>query len=186
MVGAERVEHRAVAAGDRRERRLVHRREVVVLGERVDRQLPVDRTSPAPSRPAATTGRCPTSRVLRPAAPGMRGCPASRRDRATSTGNPRIRSPAIRSTLGLPADLSGKPFLARHADQVAVEVIIPRVVRAHAAGGRTPHPSAICDCRCRQTLSNALPIRRMCGSAGWTGPLPSWCSTRRACGNSET
>ncbi len=43
VVGAEGVEHRAVTAGDRRERRLVHRREVVVLGERVDRQLPVDR-----------------------------------------------------------------------------------------------------------------------------------------------
>jgi len=43
VVGAERIEHRAVAVRDCRERVLVHRREVVVLGERVDGELPVDR-----------------------------------------------------------------------------------------------------------------------------------------------
>ena len=73
MVRTERVEHRAVAARDGREGGLVHGREVVVLRERVDRELPVDRRSPAPSRPAATTARCPRSPVRRQGVPGSAG-----------------------------------------------------------------------------------------------------------------
>jgi hypothetical protein len=60
VVRAERIEHRAVAARDGRERVLVHRREMVVLGERVDREFPVDRAVQhllAQRRPSADAPR---------------------------------------------------------------------------------------------------------------------------------
>ena len=111
VMRAERVEHRAVAARDGRERGLVHGREMVVLREGVDRELPVDRRSPAPSRPAATNVRCPTSRARRPAVPGSAGMSSVASGSSATQRKPAHSAAGSSVNFGSPVELSGNPSL---------------------------------------------------------------------------
>ena len=97
VVRSERVENRAVAAGEGGEGLPVHGGEMVVLREGVDRELPIDRDGRAPSRPAATTARCPRNRARRPGDRGVRRRPSWPQDPMRPKGIRRTRRPGVRS-----------------------------------------------------------------------------------------
>jgi hypothetical protein len=128
VVRAEGVEHRAIAARNGRKGGLVNRREVVVLGERVDGELPVDRAVEhvlAQWRPSAD-------------APGLQF--GGERPEEVGDVERRVaiqRYPQETRTfcgrqLGQfrwAGACFGEALLAGHADEVAVEVVGPRVIR---------------------------------------------------------
>jgi hypothetical protein len=131
---AERIEHRAVASGDRRERGLVHRREVIVLGERIDRQLPVDRTIEH-----LFAKRCPAPDAPRVQLVGQRAQVRRDIERAITVE----RNPQEACAFGgrqlcqssLARTSFGKAFFAGHSNQVAIEVVGPRVIRTREPPG---------------------------------------------------
>jgi hypothetical protein len=129
------IEHRAVAARDGRERVLVHRREVVILGERVDGEFPVDRAVQH-----LFTQRRPSSDT-----PGFQFVGERPEERRDVEGSAVVqRNPQEAGTFGgrhlrqfrRAGTCFGKAFLTGHAHEVAVQVVGPRVVRtSQPAGG---------------------------------------------------
>src|SRR6201988_3505018 len=76
----------------------------------------------------ASIGRCPRTPVRRRAARGRPGCRASRRGPAITTGSPRIRRQVARS-VWLRRNVFRERLLAGYADELAVQVVGPRVIR---------------------------------------------------------